>query len=111
MNIYIYIYIDIFIWAAIYGPLNGALLLLVPGARVGRQIIDLESDGEAQRYVYPDFVTDGAMIVDGQTGKILGHGYTVTKDLNLGSQKGCNAILYLPTKGWRPTPQQSRYEA
>ena len=51
-------------------------------------IQDVASDDEAKRFVYPDFIIDGAMIIDWATGKILGSGYTVTENMKNGSTKG-----------------------
>lgn len=51
-------------------------------------VFDVVSDGEAQRFVYPDFISDGAMIIDGRDGRILGHGYTVTANLQYASKQG-----------------------
>jgi hypothetical protein len=49
---------------------------------------DVEKQGAAQRYVYPAFTTDGAMIIDGTTGEILASNYTVTANLADGSTAG-----------------------
>ena len=51
-------------------------------------IDDVEKQGAAQRYVYPAFTTDGAMIIDGTTGEILASNYTVTANLADGSTAG-----------------------
>jgi hypothetical protein len=51
-------------------------------------IYDVEKQGAAQRYVYPAFTTDGAMVIDGSTGEILASNYTVTANLADGSTAG-----------------------
>ena len=51
-------------------------------------IDNVEKQGAAQRYVYPAFTTDGAMIIDGTTGEILASNYTVTANLADGSTAG-----------------------
>ena len=41
-------------------------------------IYDVESSGAAQRYAYPTFITDGAIVINGRDGEILASNYTIT---------------------------------
>ena len=51
-------------------------------------IAQVDTDGQAQRYVYPVFTTDGAIVIDGETGRLIASNFTVTANLTNGSQKG-----------------------
>ena len=51
-------------------------------------IFQVEKDGKAQRFVYPVFTTDGALVIDGEDGELLASNYTVKANLTNGSQAG-----------------------